>query len=335
MKRLVVVVGLVACSPSYVAGIDPEGAADGSGGPASVGDSTATSDDDDDGDTTVGDDGNADCTIPPRLPDCDAAADPLRALEVACWDGISAAEFRSDDPSGWRRAHEFGNAFWTAEDSTAVLVLSTGSLPDPDANGQVALEPGVAQLASVDNANADVLPDPLAPPPEGARDVVWFRFDADVPPDVAGYSVRFALLTAEYPEAVDANASDTFVWWHESEELVGDLATLDGQPASVPALASLLSAHAGDDPMLLRTGFDGGEGQPCTIDGESQPDCPIGASTGWLELRGPAIGGERISIVAALYDHGDALVDTVVVLDRFGWSCGSCLDDDSCGLTAP
>ena len=325
MRFAVVSLVLAGCTPTYVAGTELAA----SGGGSSLGD------DDDVGPQSSDDGTPGDCVIPTRLPDCDAAADPLRALEVACWDGISAAEFRSDDPGGWRRAHEYGNAFWTATDSDAVLVLSTGVLPEPDPNGQVVLATGAAQLASTDNANPDALPDPLVPPAEGARDVVWFRFDADVPPDVRGYSVRFALLTAEYPERVDASASDTFVWWSDSEQFTGDLATLDGQPASVPGLASLLSAHAGDDPMLLRTGFDGGEGQPCTVDGIELADCPIGAATGWLELRGPAVGGERISIVAALYDHGDSQLDTAVVVDRFGWSCDSCLNDDSCGLAAP
>jgi len=323
VRRLVLVAFAIGgCSPSYVAGIDPE---DGDGG-GSQGDGVTSMPT---GDGTVGD-----CMLPTRLPDCDAAADPLRALEVACWNGISAAEFDSLDPAGWRRAHEFGNSFWTASDSDAVLVLSTGTLPEPDVNGQVVVEPGAAQLASTDNANLDSLPDPLVPPPDGARDVVWFRFDADVPAEARGYTVRFAMLTAEYPERV-GTTSDTFVWWSDSEELTGDLATFNGQPATVSGLAPLLSANTGGHPMLLRTGFDGSEGQPCTVGGNEVSDCPIGASTGWLELRGPAVGGERISIVAALYDHGDALVDSAVVLDRFGWSCDSCLDDDSCGLAAP
>ncbi len=341
------------CVPSHVAAV----ALDGDDGVATLAD--------DDGDDDGGDDGSdgvMSCELPALLPGCDEAADPLRAPEIACVVGISAAEFRSDDPDAWRRAHEFGNAFWVAESSSAVLVLSTGRLAQPNTAQQVTAEVGAAQLASVDNDNPDgvPLPDPIVPSPgagggpfvdcdgaadcsetlatafggEGqAHDLVWFRFDAQVPDGVFGYDVRVAVLTAEYPERIGDSVSDLFVWWTSSEAFTGNLATLDGQPANVAGLAPLLGDNTFDHPMLLRTGFDGGTGEPCSVGGSMVADCPLGAATGWMQLRGPAVPGERLRIVAALVDQGDALLDTVVLLDQWQWRCDGCVPGDSCGLS--
>ncbi len=307
------------------------------------------------------------CDAPVPTAGCDEDADPLRAPEITCHPGIEAATFQTADGNAWRSAHEFGNAFWVGEDSHAVLVLSTGTLPLADPAGQVAVDPGAAQLASVANANPDdgVLPDPIviAPGSNGgaggtpyfdcdgigdcsetlptalagvtAQDLIWLRFEVDVPADVHGYAVRVALLTAEYPERLGQAAADTFIWWSRGDTFTGNLATLAGQPATPSGLATRLSLHTLDDPMLLRTGFDGGTGQPCSVGGTDVPDCPIGASTGWLTLRGPAEPGEHLTITAALFDAGDALLDTVVVLDDWHWECAGCRPGETCGLSVP
>ncbi len=308
-----------------------------------------------------GTDSGSSCDLPPVLAECDLAADPLRALEITCQDGISGATFRSDDDDAWRRAREFGNAFWVSEGSDAVLVLSTGRLPLPNAAGQVAVEPSVAQTAGVDNDNPDEvpLPDPIVSRGGSAsqtpfsdcdgvgdcsqtmpgilsgglpRDLLWLGFEAEVPDDAHSYRVDVALLTAEYPERLGDPSSDTFVWWTVSEAFTGNLATLNGQPATVSGLASRLEMFSDPHPMLTRTGFDGSTGEPCTVGGVNVASCPVGAATGWMELRGPAAPGERLSVVAALFDQGDPLLDTVVVLDRWRWSCESCEPGESCGL---
>lgn len=351
------------CVQTHVAAVQADSASSDSGedGFSADGDSgdATLSDDTRDGD---GADSGVACELPSIPSDCDATAEPLRAFEVLCHAGISAATFQSSDANAWRRTHEFGNAFWIGQDSTAVLALSTGQLPEPSPSGQVALDPGAGANASTDNANppAATLPDPVVSDvgsgdgtPFSAcdgvgdcsatlaalvgagplEDLLWFRFDADVPPGVHGYRVRVAVLTAEYPEARQAAVSDAFVWWTSGEMFTGNLATLQGEPATVAGLADRFDAFSGDHPSLGRTGFDGRTGQPCTIAGEQVADCPVGAATGWMDLVGPASPGERISIVGALFDVGDAGTgDTVVLLDDWQWQCEPCAPGQDCGL---
>lgn len=121
------------------------------------------------------------------------------------------------------------------------------------------------------------------------------------------------------------------MWWHESNDYVGNLATWKGSAANVSGLAPRVHEFSGEHPMLLHTGMDGTTGSLCEVDGRSI-NRPSGASTGWMDLGGPAIAGETIHIVAAVFDQGVLDRDPLVVLDGFEWSCESCIPGESCGL---
>ncbi len=341
------------CTESYVAAVahesEPSAIGAGSGSGA--------------GETDVAGSGSSGepCAAPFPLAGCDEAVDPLRAPEIACYDGIAAARFESADVNAWRRAREFGNATWVAGDSEAVLVLSTGTLPEAGLVDEVNVEARAAELGSVNNDNQDSvssLPEGIVVAPASASampyvecdgigdcsgtlatafhgaadDLIWFTVDATVPDEAYGYTMRVGLLSAEYPEAVGDAASDLFVWWHESQDYVGNLATWQGEAATVTGLATRMHEFSGEHPMLQRTGMDGRTGAPCDVAGEQVEDCPIGAATGWMQLRGPAVPGETIHLVAALFDQGPRDRDTVVVLDGFTWSCDACVPGESCGL---
>lgn len=350
------------CTTSYVAAIAPQtetdantGSGSASSGPAESTDAEATGTSE-----GTGSSGDSGCAPPQPQPGCDRAADPLRAPEFSCYEDIAAARFESEAPNAWRRARELGNANWVSEESEAVLVLSTGVLPDVGLVGEVNVAAGAAQNASADNENPDAvssLPAGIVPSPGAesdapyvdcdglgdcsgtlasafggsANDFIWLTFDATVPPDVHGYTVRVGFLSAEYPEAIGSENTDLFVWWHESEDYVGNLATWQDGAANVTGLASRMHEFAGEHPMLLRTGMAGRTGTLCDVAGQSV-NCPIGAATGWMELRGPAVPGETVHLVAALFDQGPLDRDTIVVLDGFEWSCESCVPGESCGL---
>lgn len=351
MRRAAVLVPLLSlgCNASFIAALAPEtdgGTDAGSSMDASptqtVGTDGSTSDDlDASGSNSNSTDGPPLCMPPDPLAACDAAADPLRAPEIACYDDVAAARFESLDPAAWRRAHELGNANWVSSESDAILVLSTGTLPEPGMVGEVYLDPAAAELSPSDNANPDgvALPgdidpaaDSVAPAFGGAADdLVWLSFDATVPAGARGYAIRVGFLSAAYPEDLAADVSDLFVWWHESQAHVGNLALWNGAPATVAGLGPRMHAFAGEHPMLLRTGMDGTTGELCDIEGQSV-NCPIGAATGWMELRGPAEPGEVIHVTAALLDQDTLARDTLVALDAFRWTCTSCVPGEDCGL---
>lgn len=305
------------------------------------------------------------CEVPAPDPSCDGFADPLRAFELACAPDVSAATFESPDAAAWRRAHEFGNAFFAPRFGDALLVMSTGLLPEVGTAGQLALEPGVAQPGNA-NANPDdaALPQPMvtargsnggaggAPffdcdgigdcsdtlgdawaTGGAAFDLLWWSAAVVVPSSAQSFALSLAWLSAEFPERIGAPPNDAFVLWISGESFTGNIATVHGELLDTTTLAGLLAAHALDDPMLLRTGFDGGTGSPCEIDGVTSPSCPRGAATDWLTLRAPVRAGEQVTIAAALFDRGDDRLDSVVLLDHFRWSCEPCTPGVDCGVT--
>jgi hypothetical protein len=70
--------------------------------------------------------------------------------------------------------------------------------------------------------------------------------------------------------------------------------------------------------LLQGTGFAAGEYSERSILGEAQGEG--GASTGWLTTLAPATAGSIITLRFALWDTGDADMDSTVLIDRFSWS---------------
>ncbi|MEM9462467.1 MAG: hypothetical protein AAGF11_50430 [Myxococcota bacterium] len=381
MSPRVALIGVLLCAgcrQTYVAGILQAGSGSaGSAGSTATGEgsmgtgegSTAT----DGGScstTMCADDstGASECLPPSPIPDCDVDDDPLRALGVACYEGVSAVlaeTFTSPDPDAWRATREFGNAFWVSADSEAVLAITTGRLPVPGIAGELELEPSVGQPGVAnDNPDGADPPPPISVTPGSnngaggspflgcdgvgdcsdtlksawasgaADDLVWFAFDVQVPERVTGYSAQVVLMTAEFPERVEDPASDTFVWWVSSESYTGNLATLGADPVTMTTLAPHVT-FVGEHPALLRTGMDGVLLESCTLGKEVYDQCPVGATTDWLSLAGPAVPGETMSVVVAVFDQGDDQLDTTVLLDGWQWQCEGCMPGVDCGLQLP
>ncbi len=70
---------------------------------------------------------------------------------------------------------------------------------------------------------------------------------------------------------------------------------------------------AGDDGALVGTGFDDS------------------ASTGWITSRTPIARGSTIELLFAVWDSGDGILDSTVLLDDFTWST----DPQPCVATTP
>lgn len=343
------------CWVTHVAGVIDEGSGDHGASSDAISPTSTASDDD----AT----GSGACELPAPDPSCDAFADPLRSFELACFPGVAAATFQTDDAAAWRRAHEFGNAYFAPRFGDALLVMSTGVLAETDPAGQVAQDPGAAQPGTA-NANPDgtELPAPIDPrhgsnggaggapffdcdgvgdcseslpgpwvAGGGAGDLIWWSAEVAVPDGARRFELDVAWLSAEFPERVGA-ANDMFVLWVSGESFTGNAATLQGQPMSTTGLAAVLAEHVGDDPMLLRTGMDGVLASSCEVDGQSVPACPIGAASDWLTLTAPVVGGETIAIAGALFDQGGTDLDSIVLLDHFRWGCDPCTPGSDCGL---
>lgn len=314
------------------------------------------------------------CDAPAGHTVCDDGPDPFQAIGLGCpgtpFDStpLLASGLDSPDETAWRLTRELGNAFWTPREGSQLLVLSTGTLPLPDASGRIELPLGHTDAVDGNNGNPDGagLPEPIATTPgssDGAggmpfvdcdgigdcsdtvpvhlaaggppNDLLSLSFDVAVPEQTHGWRVDLVWLSAEFPVRVDAPANDAFVWWVSSEAYVGNIATDGGAPMSATGLRPRLSQAGlvGDSPALLDTGFQGTAAQPCEYPWAAYPACPRGAATGWLTLDGPAHPGEILTLTAALFDQGDTELDTMVVLDDWRWHCPGCTPGQDCGLS--
>lgn len=301
------------------------------------------------------------CDLPPPG-DCAAEGDPFRAIGLGCEHSpISDATFVSSDARAWAIATSFGTAtdpmtsapMWSPQRGDDMLVLSTGVLVDAG-GGAIELPSGFAQTGddgnggnSNYNGDGKPLPAPLraddgsnggqggtpfvdcdgvgdcsgslahqwASGGAEANDLLWLTFTATAPANATGFAISFDYFSAEFPEWVGSQYNDVFVIWAESELYSGNLCFLGSDPCTVTALWP--APFQENAPELAGTGFDG-----------------VGGATGWFTARGPVVGGAPVRITFALFDMGDTILDTTVLLDDFHWECEGCDPAvQDCGVT--
>jgi hypothetical protein len=328
-------------------------AVDSSGGSSTADDGSTTAADT--GTSTVADDtstGTELCEAPARLVPCDGLADepsPFQAIGLDCPLGpdeaipLESAGFHSDDPDAWAIATRFGthddpatgDPQWAPTHGEQLLVLSSGFVARPDAAGAVSMD--VLDQDANDNPDDKPLPAPMSPVPgssgtpfmgcdgvgdcsdslwsqwlsggSAANDLLWFQLRTEVPGGTHGFELDFAWFSEEYPESVGTNFNDMLVVWSASEAYVGNLCLVDEEPCTVSELWPV--DHQGLDLELDGTGF-------------AMTEVGDGGAMGWATIKGSAAPHELLELTVALFDMGDEELDTLVLLDGFGWDCEGC-----------
>jgi hypothetical protein len=302
------------------------------------------------------------CEAPGMLTPCDDGTDdPFQAMGLNCGGAdpntfipIVNDIFSSTDGDAWRIARQFGTYInpgtglpqWAPREGDSFLLISTGVLGTPSAAGVLTAAAGSTQTGS-DNDNADYLdagslPAPISPD-EGsnngaggtpfincdgvndcsdslwgqwtfggaeANDMMWFQFETPVPGGTHGFSFDFAYFSAEFPEFVDTTYNDVFAVWSSSETYTGNLCFVNDEPCTVTALGPSV-AYTAADPELGGTGFN-----------------TVGESTDWFNAKGSAEPGEDLLLTFILFDMGDSIYDTTVILDNFQWDCEGCVPSE-------
>jgi hypothetical protein len=349
---------------SDTADSDPSGGSDPTG-ESTTGDPTDSggdTDGDTDGAGSTGEGGmNEVCQAPGDVMPCDAdTTDPFQAIGLGCpfapnqSIAIHNEIFQSLDATAWRIANQFGTHVddvsgepaWGPREGEKFLIITTGTLPEPDDNGIITMEEGSTQSGtSNENPDDKPLPAPMSPFQGSAsgnggtpfvdcdgvndcsdsledqwdlgngdaNDMVWFQFSVPVPGGTHGFSFDFAYFSAEFPEFVDTSFNDVFAVWSSSETYTGNLCFVNDQPCTVTALANSVQFE-GASPELVGTGFDGMSGSS-----------PLAQATGWFEAKGSAEPGEMLQLTFSLFDMGDSIYDTAVMLDNFRWDCEGCV----------
>jgi hypothetical protein len=148
--------------------------------------------------------------------------------------------------------------------------------------------------------------------PDGAYDYNEMRINVEVPAATFGFSYDFAMFSTEYPVYYQTEFNDMYIAWLESEAWTGNI-----------------SFDEAGNPISLNAGFldykdapnDYDCPAPCTapeLDGTAMQGH---AGTKWLTTTAPVTPGEQIELVFAIFDLSDPILDTVILLDNWLWSC--------------
>jgi hypothetical protein len=125
-----------------------------------------------------------------------------------------------------------------------------------------------------------------------------------VPPDVYSFSYDFAFFSTEYPFYYGSMFNDMYVGWLESTDWTGNVSFDEqGNPISLNAGFLDFKDDAGNIPE-----FDG----TCM---------KYHAGTNWLQTTAGVRGNEDITVVFAIFDLSDSILDSYVFLDNWQWGC--------------
>lgn len=206
---------------------------------------------------------------------------------------------------------------------------------------------GAANLPLKAAGELPTAPDCAPPPfgdPELANDSVMLRLRLRAPTNALSFSFNFYVISAEYPEFVCSSYNDQFI------ALVD---TPAGTPSPIPNPPdkNLLSHNSAGQKWPIGINIAHGtslfavcesetanpgcwdsdvDSQSCQM-GPGQLDgtgfekssvvdsCLIGGGTHWLTTAGNVIPGELVELRIVVWDVGDALYDSVALLDGFAW----------------
>jgi hypothetical protein len=167
-------------------------------------------------------------------------------------------------------------------------------------------------------------PDPAIPPtpncmqttPTTVHDATTLTLSLRVPQNARSLAFDFSFFSSEFPTYACTMYNDAFV------------AMLDGQPIArdpqglgITINSSLFTVCANSGTQtkcntaastLAGTGY----GEPDT----STPPVTQGGGTGWLTTRASVTPNAMVTLSLTVYDDGDGILDSAVMLDALRWS---------------
>ncbi|MCA9634556.1 MAG: DUF4215 domain-containing protein [Myxococcales bacterium] len=276
---------------------------------------------------------------------------PFRALGLGCSDKndesilIAKAALVSNDPNAWGVGKAFGTYqemgayVFGAREGGSLLVLSNGVVSPPV--GGVIVEPAGSQGLQPDNLNPDddnflpgyqvtddmsgVLAPQWAKGEGNPNDKIHLTFSTKTPLGAKAYSLDLAFFSSEWPAWVETVYSDILVIWEVSEGYVGDVAIIQGKAMTSSSLHPHWSQVPVSEPMDCENFGEEGPGYSCSEPQLMGTGFEGHAGTRWLRLNRPVTEDSEVTIYVMLADMYDAILNSVVLVDRFRYLCEPCI----------
>jgi hypothetical protein len=255
---------------------------------------------------------------PPEHTACDGAGGSFRAIGLNCA-GEPQFEVATTGSAGAIAVRSgFGaEDAWAPTEGSRFAVIGTGFTTDLDSEtpeGDSPLSPthcsddlgaeydvGVSLPAPLDETEASIAANWSG---SGAYDYTELRVEGDAPGGATSITFDFAFFSAEYPGYVDGAFADMFVAWLESESWTGNLA-FDDAGEAITLGSELVALH---DDMFTTPELAG--------------TCMRGhAASPWLRTTAPLAQGEPLTLVFAIFDMADSIVDSYAFIDNVAFGC--------------
>jgi hypothetical protein len=256
-----------------------------------------------------------------------------RDASAGSWGLVSAKYVMADGTPGMNDLSHgllpnFGPNVSPREGST-MLGLSSGTARTP---GQPGFQsPGGAMMATASTTppgfpiDSPACPGVQTSQDTTANDPAALELVIKAPSNANQLSFDFNFYTYEFPQYVCTIFNDFFV------ALVS--------PAPANAQSGNISFDSQGNPVSVNNGFlevcvpqsAGGKNFPCALGtnqlmgtgfDEAFPPPGPHAATGWLQTTGPIAPGQEFTIRFAIWDMGDEILDSTVLVDNFGWELG-------------
>ena len=277
------------------------------------------------------------CSIPDHSPCDNGTQDPFNAMGLNCPGELQVTASKNGDGGAIGVRSNFGQAgVFNAREGAQYTVIGSGLVgdlnqvtPGGDDDGfpthcndvlAGSPDPGASLPApiKVQSVNGDCTQNPALVGTGdcsstvqgqfmqggGAFDYTELRFVLQVPPGVVSFSYDFAFFSTEYPFYFGSGYNDMYVGWLESEKWTGNI--------SFDAMGNPISLNAG----FLDYKDDGGN-----LPALAGTCMRQHAGTNWLQTTAGVTPGETITVVFAVFDLKDPVLDSYVFLDNFKWGC--------------
>lgn len=172
------------------------------------------------------------------------------------------------------------------------------------------------------------------------NDAAVVHLELKAPINAKGYAFDFNFFTSEWPRYLCSEYNDAFVAFVTREDGTKDNVSFDSakNPVNVnlgffdrctPNVETTCSGTGtpqvstcpGGPAELAGTGYGRVSNSSVSFDRNAycKDNSTGGGATGWLETQAPINPGEKFSIDFMIWDTGDALLDSSVLVDNFRW----------------